>query len=109
MSQDLVWQLIKNNSCFLKKEKRIGAVFSTEKFNLIGKSQQKFSGLAAKKAIDVSFNKGKIEMTLKGKKNQSKAVLNKGGKKLESVISKTYFREDLLELAKAKYEACKKM
>ena len=54
----LVWELVKDNTCFMKKRngrtKRSGAVrFSVEKGNLKNLSQFKYSGLANSKSVDV--------------------------------------------------------
>lgn len=68
MSDALVWQVIRNNSAFLRTQRGIGKRFSTEKFNLKKVNSPKYSGLANKHAIDVSAAaKGVVVST----KNQS--------------------------------------
>ena len=54
MSSDLCWQVIRNNSCFLHKQRGINKLFSTEKFNLKGRNSRRYNGLVNAKAIDIS-------------------------------------------------------
>ena len=71
MSNSLIWMLVKDNNCFLKKfmkTKRAGAVqFSSEPGNLMNVNSFKYSGLANNQTIDISANKktNDITMTLK--------------------------------------------
>lgn len=51
MSQELLWQLVKNNNSFLIK--RDGRQFSTEPGNVKNINSFKFSGLANNRSIDV--------------------------------------------------------
>ena len=57
MADSLVWELIKNNNCFLHKRahaKRAGAVqLSCEPGNVLGVHSFKYSGVANSKAVDV--------------------------------------------------------
>ncbi|CAJ0609927.1 unnamed protein product [Cylicocyclus nassatus] len=54
MSADLTWQIIRNNSCFLRRQKGIQKHFSVEPFNLRGLNSKRFNGLISKKAMDIA-------------------------------------------------------
>ena len=54
MSSDLVWNLVKNNSCFLRKQKN--AQFTCEPNNLTAMNTKKYSGLPNEKALGLSFD-----------------------------------------------------
>ncbi|CAA99898.1 Large ribosomal subunit protein eL28 [Caenorhabditis elegans] len=83
MSDALVWQVIRNNSAFLRTQRGIGKRFSTEKFNLKKVNSPKYSGLANKHAIDVSAAaKGVVVSTKNEKGRPAKAVTT-------STLSKT--------------------
>ncbi|UMM34401.1 hypothetical protein L5515_007495 [Caenorhabditis briggsae] len=75
MSDALVWQVIRNNSAFIRTQRGIGKRFSTEKFNLKKVNSPKYSGLANKHAIDVSAApKGVVVSTKNEKGRPAKAV-----------------------------------
>ncbi|CAB3397240.1 unnamed protein product [Caenorhabditis bovis] len=77
MSDSLVWQIIRNNSAFLKTQRGIGKKFSTEKFNLKKVNSPRYSGLANKSAIDVSpapSGKGVVVSTKTNKGKPAQAV-----------------------------------
>lgn len=107
MSSSLTWMLVKDNSCFLKKQRHSGgALFSTEPFNVDNRNSYKSSGLANDNAIDVSiegglkFKDGKATVSLKSfksKKNNA-AIKNATGN----------YRRDLQAKAVARYSALKK-
>ncbi len=63
MSADLVWGIVRNNSSFLVK--RDGAQFTSEPGNLTQLNTFKFSGLANRKAVDLSITKNKVTIGLK--------------------------------------------
>ncbi|VDL70482.1 unnamed protein product [Nippostrongylus brasiliensis] len=54
MSRDLTWQIIRKNSCFLRRQKGIQKLFSVEPFNLRGINSPRFNGLINKKAMDIA-------------------------------------------------------
>ncbi|KAJ3022928.1 60S ribosomal protein L28 [Thoreauomyces humboldtii] len=56
MSSDLIWLLVREQSSFLVK--RNGVTLTREPGNLTQLNSLKFSGLAQKKAIDISFGEG---------------------------------------------------
>ena len=53
MSSDLVWQVIRKNNAFKRRQRGIQKHFSVEKFNLRAVHSQRHSGLASRKALDV--------------------------------------------------------
>uniref|UniRef100_A0A0K0D1Q1 Large ribosomal subunit protein eL28 n=1 Tax=Angiostrongylus cantonensis TaxID=6313 RepID=A0A0K0D1Q1_ANGCA len=59
MSADLTWQIIRNNSCFLRRQKGIKKHFSVEPFNLRGINSRRYNGLISKRAMDLKpFKEG---------------------------------------------------
>ena len=56
MSGDLAWQIIRNNSCFLRRQRGIDKHFSREPFNLKGVNSQRYNGLVNKNGLDISVN-----------------------------------------------------
>lgn len=130
MADSLVWELIKNNNCFLHKRahaKRAGAVqLSCEPGNVLGVHSFKYSGVANSKAVDVrtsvdpetngtvvSLVYKNAKESSKPKKSTSSSVLkvSKGPKKISAEIAgvcsategKSYYRADLTTAAKIKY------
>eukprot|EP00526_Cylindrotheca_closterium_P024730 CAMPEP_0113605800 /NCGR_PEP_ID=MMETSP0017_2-20120614/2521_1 /TAXON_ID=2856 /ORGANISM="Cylindrotheca closterium" /LENGTH=149 /DNA_ID=CAMNT_0000514315 /DNA_START=214 /DNA_END=663 /DNA_ORIENTATION=- /assembly_acc=CAM_ASM_000147 len=118
-SDSLVWELTKNNSCFLKKKnghtKRSGKIaFSTEKANLTSLNQHKYSGLANTKVAGLNCtedNRAELVVKTASKPNQPKKAyatipMNKDFRRVESAIRKTtvdnFYRRDLESAALAK-------
>ena len=54
MSADLTWQIIRKNSCFLRRQRGIQKHFSVEPFNLRGLNSPRFNGLISKKGMDIA-------------------------------------------------------
>lgn len=52
-SNHIQWQVIRKNSCFLKRQRGIQKLFSTERFNLKNVNSLRYNGLVNKKAIDI--------------------------------------------------------
>lgn len=52
-SNFIQWQVIRKNSCFLKRQRGIPKHFSTEKFNLKNVNSIRYNGLVNKKAVDI--------------------------------------------------------
>lgn len=119
-SDSLVWELTKNNSCFLKKKnghtKRSGAIqFSSEKANLTSLNLHKYSGLANTKVAGINCtedNRAELVIKTASKPNQPKKAfatiaVNKDFRRAEGVIKKTtinnFYRRDLESAALAKY------
>ncbi|CAJ0935663.1 unnamed protein product, partial [Mesorhabditis belari] len=75
MSSDIAWQIIRNNSSFLKTRKNVPKKFSTEKFNLMSVNSQRFNGLINDKAIDIQITgDGKsLKISTKSKQVQKPA------------------------------------
>eukprot|EP00549_Striatella_unipunctata_P021571 CAMPEP_0118673532 /NCGR_PEP_ID=MMETSP0800-20121206/376_1 /TAXON_ID=210618 ORGANISM="Striatella unipunctata, Strain CCMP2910" /NCGR_SAMPLE_ID=MMETSP0800 /ASSEMBLY_ACC=CAM_ASM_000638 /LENGTH=153 /DNA_ID=CAMNT_0006568609 /DNA_START=229 /DNA_END=690 /DNA_ORIENTATION=- len=117
----LVWEMVKGNSCFLKKvnghSKRSGVVeFSTEKGNLYSLNSAKNNGLSNTKAVDVVFSPehGASLVTKTAskahsfpKKGHATIPLNKHFRATVHTISSqavdNYYRPDLKKAALAKY------
>lgn len=116
----LVWELTRNNSCFLKKKnghsKRSGSIaFSVEKANLKSLNQHKYSGLANTKVANIQCtadNRAELVVKTASKPDQpSKSVavipMNKDFRRVESAIKKhtveNYYRRDLESAALAKW------
>uniref|UniRef100_A0A914YY15 Large ribosomal subunit protein eL28 n=1 Tax=Panagrolaimus superbus TaxID=310955 RepID=A0A914YY15_9BILA len=70
-SKDLVWQVIRNNHAYIRKQRGINKKFSTEKFNLRGINSPRFNGFTNSNGIDVSVNADK--QLVVSTKNQGKA------------------------------------
>ncbi|TKR80560.1 hypothetical protein L596_014633 [Steinernema carpocapsae] len=69
-SVDLQWEVVKNNSAFLKKRRGFPTKFSSEKFNLTGKNYYGSSGLVQPKGVDIRAdfeNKAIVVTTKRGK------------------------------------------
>ena len=126
MSGDLIWEIVKNNSSFIRQPRRKNQgmpVFNAEPGNLMGLNSYKYSGLAGKVLNVKTVLNGKKEkiilVTSNKKKSRSARPANmfvetglskKAGKassSLDKVISAGYYRRDLLDLAKAKYAKVK--
>merc|ERR1712217_842893 len=123
-SPQLLWECVKNNSSFLRKNPNM-PVMTAESANLCGINSFKFSGLANKKVLGVSpVIKGKKEtivMTTSHKKASRarrpmsmhlKMGINKKAAKALAQLQKSmcdqYYRRDLLSLAEEKYNRIRK-
>jgi len=69
-SSYIQWQVIRKNSAFLKRQRGINKMFSTERFNLTSVNSIRFNGLVNRAGADIQPNKdGKgLVLTLKKKK-----------------------------------------
>merc|ERR1712217_33479 len=122
-SPQLLWECVKNNSSFLRKNPNM-PVMTAEPANLCGINSFKFSGLANKKVLGLSpVIKGKKEtiiMTTSHQKNSRcrrpaslciKTGVNKnatkGLKQLRKAICDKYYWRDLVDLAEEKYKKIK--
>ncbi|KAL6724885.1 hypothetical protein Aduo_019731 [Ancylostoma duodenale] len=80
MSSELTWQIIRNNSCFLRRQKGIKKHFSVEPFNLRGLNSPRFNGLISKKGMDIAPAKdGKgvvISLKVPGKSGRPAKSIN---------------------------------
>lgn len=117
----LAWELVKKNTCFLKKKngqtKRSGAItFSTEKGNLKSLNLLKYSGLANSKVMDVvctSDNRAQLITKTASKAHtqpkKAKAItnVNKDFRRSENILRKqtldNYYRRDLTAAVLGKY------
>lgn len=121
VSDSLLWELTKKNTCFMKKvngrTKRSGTIkFSVEKGNVKSLSQFKYSGLANSKVVDVvctDDNRAQLitKTASKAHSYPKKAFVstnvNKDFRRSEKVICgqaiDNYYRPDLKAEALAKY------
>jgi len=126
VSPDLLWGMVKDSSCFLKKKKisgrsgmgKTGIQFTSEPNNIKGINSFKFSGLANTKAVGITAapdNKGivltkkitKADRARKPSKMLVKTTLSKGFRRVAKAIKAetegSYYRADLTSAALAKW------
>lgn len=118
VANDLIWTLVRNNSCFIKKQKHV-PVFSSEKKNMAGLNSKKYSGLAGGVGMNIAKNGDKERIVAvytqkKGSRAQkpAKATLTtdvkkngaKASKQMEKFLTKAG-RRDLIAPAAAKQAA----
>lgn len=127
MSEDLVWRIVKKQSCFLRKSRN--SELTCEPGNLTGRNTFKFSGLARKQTVGISLNangdivlskrRSKIASQSKVAKGVSKSTLTKHGvnKMNKAVIAirgetcckfPAPYRPELSKYAVAKYHALRR-
>merc|ERR1711865_1028524 len=90
MSQDLVWQLVRNNSAFIHK-RRCGSskvIFNSEPDNLTNLNRFKDSGLANAKAVSLVANEQGVTMALKSSKRQRQIAKNSRGVAMKGSFKK---------------------
>ena len=117
MSQDLVWQLVRNNSAFIHK-RRCGSnkvIFNSEPNNLTNLNRFKDSGLANAQAVSlVADAEQGVTMSLKSAKRQrqikknAQGTLMKGSfRKVAKAITKktrdSFYRSDLSDAALSRW------
>lgn len=117
VASDLLWQLVRNNSCFLKKQVNL-PVMTAEPNNVSGVNSFKYSGLANTKSVGITSSlKGKkqqVVLTTGVKKNASKPCkaqlptgvskcAKKGAAQLEKALAGSCFRRDMVAAAQKKY------
>eukprot|EP00919_Chromeraceae_sp_WS-2016_P045163 GHVR01107633.1.p1 GENE.GHVR01107633.1~~GHVR01107633.1.p1 ORF type:complete len:127 (+),score=15.60 GHVR01107633.1:88-468(+) len=73
VSSDLVWQIVRNRSCYLKKQKSTGIVLTSEPFNPTAENKYKYSGIAARNAVGMVLKNGKI--SVKSRKDKRKSAI----------------------------------
>jgi Ribosomal L28e protein family. len=120
VSDQLIWEVVKNNNCFLKKvngrTKRSGTMrFSVERNNLRSLSSYKQSGLASSKAVGIASKNDTAVLYTKTASKADKSVaiaetpMNKPFEKVCKNVEKTvvdnFYRPDLKKDALAKYSA----
>mmetsp|Transcript_85511 Transcript_85511/g.135598 ORF Transcript_85511/g.135598 Transcript_85511/m.135598 type:complete len:138 (+) Transcript_85511:79-492(+) len=120
---DLLWECVKNQSCFIKKRKNFPTM-TTEPGNLCGLNKFQYSGLASKQVLGLDAKKvGKKEsiiLTTRSKRSSRQyrpgAVLvttgikkgkKQGPEQLKKIIGSTWNRPELLETALKKYQKIK--
>jgi large subunit ribosomal protein L28e len=123
MSESLVWHLIRDNNCFLKKvgntSRTTEVQFSSEPGNLMNVNTFKYSGVANNKAIGLNAGKtakgaSTIVLTRKNAKSLSKpakatssiplkALKKRSLKALNNLVGTGKYRADLASAAKARF------
>ncbi|KAI8463662.1 MAG: component of cytosolic 80S ribosome and 60S large subunit [Monoraphidium minutum] len=113
VSPQLVWELVKTNNSFLRKNLH-GNIFSAEKGNLYAKHSYKYSGIVNDKAVDIREGSGGVEVTTKRAKTATKpntavtkAVSKKGARRAIKAVRKQVgsYRADLANAAAARMSA----
>merc|ERR1712028_135319 len=110
MSQDLVWQLVRNNSAFIHK-RRCGSnkvIFNSEPNNLTNLNRFKDSGLAnaeAEQGVTMTMKSSKRQRQIK---RNSQGTLMKGSfRKVAKAITKktrdSFYRSDLSDAALSRW------
>uniref|UniRef100_A0A7S1SRK2 Ribosomal eL28/Mak16 domain-containing protein n=2 Tax=Eukaryota TaxID=2759 RepID=A0A7S1SRK2_9CHLO len=117
MSDALVWQLVKAQNAFLKRNVN-NTWWSAEKGNLYGKHSYKYSGLCNSKTVDISPTDSAVVLTKskptkgRGKPAKAKAstVMKKDMRRMAKTVSKEVgnFRPDLKGAALSRLSACQK-
>jgi len=62
-SADLVWEVVKNNHAFLKKQRGVRQPFSFERFNLKGINGRRFSGFSSDNGVEITTSDNQIVVT----------------------------------------------
>jgi len=120
-SSDLIWALVRNQSCYIKKQKNV-PVFTSEPNNLAGLNSFKYSGLANKAVLALNAettgdDDKKQVVTLvtsaRGSKRNAPARMTKetgikknvkkGSAQLTKLMSQNLGRRDLTKDALKKY------
>ena len=111
MSADLQWECVRKFNCFVVK--RDGAVFSTERGNLMNKHSFKHSGLVHSRAVRVEATAGGVTLSRRRSKAGSKVAtafsrpaLVKASTGIKTVkakiagdLEKSFYRRDLIAAA----------
>lgn len=120
VSNDLIWQVIRDNNRFLVKRPEFGGIqFNREPVNVSGKNAQRFSGLCNDKAVGVQANspRGVVLITKTNPKNAQKpaklfrkdvianASSRKTYKSIAGRIGRTGYRDDLVKVSVARASA----
>ena len=121
MSGDLIWEIVKNNSCFLIKRDRLQ--MTTEPNNLTNFNTFKYSGIANAKTVGIVPKEGgagcvltvkarKGAKTRKPVKMYNKMTLSKDFRRVAKTITNetagNFYRPDLAPAALAKWSAISK-
>mmetsp|Transcript_54919 Transcript_54919/g.91049 ORF Transcript_54919/g.91049 Transcript_54919/m.91049 type:complete len:142 (+) Transcript_54919:50-475(+) len=124
VSPDLLWPIVRDTSCFLKKAKasqrsrmgKKGVTLTTEPNNLTGINSYKHSGLANAKTISITPADNGIVLTTKSRKpdriakpnkTYNKVTLTRDFRRVANTIVKetsdNFYRADLQKAALAKW------
>ncbi|KHN97670.1 60S ribosomal protein L28 [Metarhizium album ARSEF 1941] len=123
MSSDLVWEIVRNNNCFLSKSNRNGGVqFSHDPLNLTNKNSRKHAGFVNAKAVGIIPNeKGGVTVISKKTTDATKPAKafvktiyggNKSSRKtykaVANLTSKSGYRSDLRSAAVERVSAIRR-
>ncbi|KJZ73374.1 hypothetical protein HIM_07168 [Hirsutella minnesotensis 3608] len=123
VSPDLIWEVVRNNNCFLSKSNRNGGVqFSHDPMNLTNMNSRKHAGFVNSKAIGVVANeKGGVTVISKKEVNYNKPAKsltkstlggNKSSRKSYKVVAnmaaKSGYRGDLRSAAVERVSAIRR-
>ncbi|KNB43117.1 60S ribosomal protein L28 [Blastocystis sp. subtype 4] len=111
MSSEVVWNVVKKNSAFMKKQKQGSKVtmFSTDKLNVTNYYTPKYMGICQKRAVGVNCEGKHIMLSIKSTKHTvkpCKMVHKAHVKRAASVakeVSKGSYRPSLEAAAVARY------
>ncbi|KAF7544627.1 hypothetical protein G7Z17_g9800 [Cylindrodendrum hubeiense] len=91
ISQDLVWEIVRNNNSFSAKSKKNGGVqFSRDPLNLTNKASRKHAGFVNEKAIGVAVNEKGGVVVISKKGNSNKPAQNQTETTVTKASRKTY-------------------
>ncbi|GFR46185.1 hypothetical protein Agub_g7714 [Astrephomene gubernaculifera] len=116
MSSQLVWELVKQHNCFIRKAAK-GIVFSAEPSNLYNKHSYKYSGLANVKSVGVAadgeavkLTVGRVKTAQQPKKATHSVTMKKDARAVLKAVGKQVasFRPDLKAAALARAAAVHK-
>lgn len=110
MSADLVWSIVRKNSCYLVKNQ--GLTLSKEPGNLTGKNAFKYNGYANQKTVGIDAaadGKGVVVSIRKSKggnkpaKALAKTTITSGSraavKTIKNILNSASYRQDLVDPA----------
>ncbi|WBW72732.1 60S ribosomal protein L28/L44 [Schizosaccharomyces osmophilus] len=120
VSNDLIWQVIRENNRFLVKRSEFGGIqLNREPFNVTGKNSQRYSGLSSDRAVGINANspRGVVMVSKTNPKNAQKpaklyrtdVIANKSSRKtyksVANRVGKTGYRPDLVNVSIARSSA----
>ncbi|GAO19675.1 uncharacterized protein UV8b_06309 [Ustilaginoidea virens] len=123
LSSDLLWEIVRNNNCFLSKSSRNGgAQFSHDPLNLVNKNSRKHAGFVNDKAVGIIPNeKGGVTVISKKTSESTKPAkafikITHGGNKtsrktykaVANLTAKSGYRSDLRSAAVERVSAIRR-
>ena len=116
MSTEVVWNVVKNQSAFMKKQKQGCKItmFSTDKQNVLNAYCPKYMGICQKHAVGVNCEGKHIILSVKSTKHMTKPVKSvakahvKRAASVAKAMAKSYYNPKVEALAVARYNALDK-